>query len=223
MAAIMTEFLVAAGGQPWIYAVVLLCCIIDGFFPPLPSEAILVGLAALLLVPGGPNPWWLFAAAALGAFVGDNIAYRLGRHVGTNRFTWMRRPVMARGFARAGTELERRAVPMILVARFIPVARVAVNLTAGATGYSQNTFRWLAAFSASLWAGYSMAVGALAGSWFHENPLLGMAVAVVVSTAMGLLVDTVVKAIQRRNLRKAAGISAEPAPPLNLDYASIDS
>lgn len=219
----MTEFLLAAAGQHWIYAVVLLCCIIDGFFPPLPSEAILVGLAALLLAPGGPNPWLLFAAAALGAFLGDNIAYSLGRRVGTSRFGWMRRPVMKRGFARAGSALERRAVPMILVARFIPVARVAVNLTAGATGYPHKAFRWLAVLSASLWAGYSLAIGALAGSWFQGNPLLGMAVAVLVSTAIGLLVDTAVKAIQRRNRRKAGAETAVSAVAQSLDYASIDS
>lgn len=219
----MTEFLVAAAGQPWIYVVVLLCCIIDGFFPPLPSEAILVGLAALLLTPGGPNPWFLFLAAAAGAFVGDNIAYRLGRRVGTSRFAWMRRPLMQRGFARAGSALERRAVPMILVARFIPVARVAVNLTAGATGYSYKAFRWLAVLSASLWAGYSLAIGTLAGSWFQDNPLLGMTVAVVASTAIGVLVDSLVKAIQGIQRRKVGAETTEPAVVQSLDYASIDT
>lgn len=187
----VTDLLLGAAGQPWIYLVVVLGCILDGFFPPIPSEAVVVGLASLVITPDGPLPWLLLLSAALGAFIGDNIAYSIGRRVGTRRFKWMRAPLMARSFDRAGQKLEQRAVSFILVARFLPVVRVAVSLTAGATGYSRKAFMAITAFSATLWAGYSLGIGVLAGAWFRENPLLGLVVAIAMAATLGLIADWV--------------------------------
>ena len=160
----MTEFLLAAAEQPWVFVVVLFACLIDGFFPPIPSEALVVGLAALAATHGGQSLWILLVAAVLGAFLGDNVAYALGRRMGTTRFKWMRRPLMQRAFARATRDLESKAVSMILVARFLPGARVAVNLSTGATGYPRKRFVAISALSAILWAGYCVGIGALAGA-----------------------------------------------------------
>src|SRR5690606_7156547 len=81
-----------AAGQPWVLAVLFACCVIDGFFPPVPSESIVVGLAAVAVSTGVPNLWLVVALTAAGAVVGDNIAFLIGRAVGTERFRWMRRP-----------------------------------------------------------------------------------------------------------------------------------
>lgn len=215
----MTEFLLAAAGQPWIYAVVALGCVIDGFFPPFPSEAIVVGMASLSLGDGGSNVWVLLLAAALGTFLGDNLAYALGRSAGTSRFRWMRRPFMQRAFARAGAGLESRAVSIILVARFIPVARVAVNLTAGATGYSHRRFMAVTALSASLWAGYSVGIGAVAGAWFREYPVLGFMAAILVAGLIGLVIDRVPGMVRTWTVwsrmpraRRVQGAAGRPQP-----------
>ncbi|MHA7305165.1 DedA family protein [Arthrobacter sp. TMN-49] len=198
LAGTVTDLVLAAAGQPWIYLVVVLGCIIDGIFPPFPSEAIVVGLASLTITPGGPAPWLLLPAAILGAFIGDNIAYSIGRRVGTQRFSWMRTPLMVRSFDRVGQELQQRAVSFILVARFLPVVRVAVNLTAGATGYSRKGFMAITAASASLWASYSLGIGVLAGTWFRQNPLLGLIVAVALAAVLGIVADSVAGLIRRR-------------------------
>ncbi len=71
--------------------------------------------------------------AAAGAFAGDNIAYLIGRAAGTGRWAWMRGTGHSgRSGGRAG-ELRKRPASLIMVARFVPIGRVAVNLTAGAT------------------------------------------------------------------------------------------
>ncbi|WP_258067019.1 DedA family protein [Arthrobacter sp. GMC3] len=194
----ISDLVIGAAGQPWVYAVVVIGCIIDGFFPPFPSESIVVGLAALVLTPGGPNLWLLMIAAALGAFLGDNLAYVIGRRVGITRYRWMRRPVMQRAFGRVARGLDQRAVPLLLVARFIPIGRVAVNLTAGATRYSWKSFMPISALSATMWASYSLGIGAVAGVWFKENQLLGVVVSVVIAALLGLVVDRVCKLIQSR-------------------------
>lgn len=191
-----SDFVLAAAEQPWVYLLVLFCCIVDGFFPPIPSESVVVGLASLVITQGVPDPWLLILVAALGAFIGDNIAYSFGRGIGTSRFRWMRRARMQRSFAWAGKELDKRAASLILVARFIPIGRVAVNLTAGATGYSRRRFVALTALSGAVWAGYSVGIGAVAGSWFQHNHLLGVAVAVAVAVVLGFVVDRVIALVR---------------------------
>lgn len=198
----MTELLLAAADQPWIYGVVALACLIDGFFPPIPSESLVVGLASLGAAQGGRGLWLLLGAAIVGAFAGDNLAYVLGRGMGTARFKWMRRPLMQRAFSKAGRELSARPVSMLLVARFVPVARVAVNLTAGATGYRYRRFAAVSALSATLWGAYSVGIGALAGAWLRDYPVWGLVIAIVVAGALGLAIDKVAAALRRRRERR---------------------
>lgn len=192
----ISGFVLAAAEQPWVYMLVLVCCVVDGFFPPFPSESVVVGLASLIITQGVPDPWLLILVAALGAFLGDNIAYVIGRGIGTTRFRWMRRPRPQRSFTWAGRELSKRAASLILVARFIPIGRVAVNLTAGATGYSQRRFVALTALSGIVWAGYSVGIGAIAGTWFQHNHLLGVAVAIGIAVVIGFVVDRVIALVR---------------------------
>lgn len=215
----MTDFLMAAAGQPWAYAIVLIFCLLDGFFPPIPSETLVVGIAALAVTHGWSALSLLILAAAVGAFLGDNIAYLIGRHVGTDRFAWLRRPIMQRAFAKAETELEQRAVSMILVARFLPVARVAVNLTAGATRYQRGRFVAVSALSATLWASYSVAIGALAGSWLREHPLLALLGAMVAAGLLGIVLDKILGIFRVRRSPKIS--TSEPEPARSLAAASL--
>lgn len=188
----INDFILAAAGQPWVLVLVLACCVIDGFFPPVPSESVVVGLAAVAATADVPNPMLLALVAAAGAFSGDNIAYLLGRRVGTTRWSWMRGPRMQAAFRWAGRELRKRPASLILVARFVPIGRVAVNLTAGVTHYPHLRFVGLTVLSASLWAGYSVAIGLFFGQWFEDNHLLGAAIAIVCAVALGIVVDLVI-------------------------------
>ncbi|MDJ0319588.1 DedA family protein [Pseudarthrobacter sp. PS3-L1] len=195
----INDFILAAAGQPWVLFLVLACCIIDGFFPPIPSESVVVGLAAVAATAAVPNPWLLMVVAALGAFLGDNIAYVIGQKIGTDRWAWMRRPRMQRSFSWAGTELRKRPASLILVARFIPIGRVAVNFTAGVTRYSRGRFVLLTALSAVLWAVYSVAIGLFFGQWFESNHLLGAVIAIVCAVVLGIAVDYVINRLRGKS------------------------
>jgi len=194
----INDFILAAAGQPWVLVLVLACCVIDGFFPPIPSESVVVGLSAVAATADVPNPWLLMLVAALGAFSGDNIAYLIGRRVGTTRWSWMRRPRMQSAFRWAGGELRKRPASLILVARFVPIGRVAVNLTAGATQYHHLRFIALTTLSAVLWAAYSVGIGLFFGQWFEENHLLGAVIAIVCAVALGIVVDVVINRLRRQ-------------------------
>lgn len=188
----INDFILAAAGQPWVLVLVLACCVIDGFFPPVPSESVVVGLAAVAATADVPNPLLLALVAAAGAFAGDNIAYLLGRRVGTSRWAWMRGPRMQSAFRWAGRELRKRPASLILVARFIPIGRVAVNLSAGVTHYPHLRFAGLTILSAGLWGGYSVAVGLFFGQWFEDNHVLGATIAIICAVALGIVVDLVI-------------------------------
>lgn len=213
----MTDLLLAAVGQPWTYGVVFLFCILDGFFPPVPSEALILALSVLVVADGGTGPWVLLVCAAAGAFLGDNIAFLLGRRIGLDRFSWMRKPFMQRAYIRSTRELKRRPTSILLVARFIPVARVGVNLVAGATGFPRAKFMALTACSAMLWAAYSIGLGAVAGAWLSGHPILGIVVAVLISALLGVVVDRVSTAVGRR--RDAA--QAERALQLTTNREAV--
>ncbi|WP_411375851.1 DedA family protein [Arthrobacter sp. MPF02] len=194
----INDFILAAAGQPWVLFLVLACCVIDGFFPPIPSESVVVGLSAVAATADVPNPWLLMLVAGLGAFTGDNIAYLIGRKVGTTRWSWMRGPRMQSAFRWAGRELRKRPASLILVARFVPIGRVAVNLTAGVTRYPHLRFVALTILSATLWAGYSVGIGLFFGRWFEENHLLGAVIAIICAVALGIVVDLVVNKVRRQ-------------------------
>jgi membrane-associated protein len=155
----INDFILAAAGQPWVLFLVLACCVIDGFFPPIPSESVVVGLAAVAATADVPNPWLLMLVAALGAFSGDNIAYVIGRRVGTRRWAWMRGPRMQGAFHWAGRELRKRPASLILVARFVPIGRVPIPWVSGC--FSASGLR-----TTTSWAPPSRSfVPSLLGSW----------------------------------------------------------
>jgi membrane-associated protein len=194
-------------GSPWVYLIVFGFVAIDAFFPPVPSESAIVALAAISVSSGKPDLLLLVLVSVAGALVGDNTAFALGRRLGTDRFAILRRPKSKELIERAETELDKRAATLILTARYIPVGRVAVNVTAGATGFRYRRFLPLAVAAAVSWAVYNVAIGVAAGSWVKDNPLLGAGVAIVFALIVGVVVD---KVLARRR-RSSQDASARPA------------
>lgn len=168
----------------------------------------LVAAAAVAVSTGGPDIVLLCVAAAIGAVIGDNLAYAFGRSVGTRRFRWMRGPRAAAAFGRAHRRLERSGAPLILGARYIPVGRVAVNMSAGALGYPWRRFLPLSLIGGVAWAAYSAAIGVLAGHWLKDQPLLSAVFGVVVALLLGVVVDRGL-AVRRRRAEANARRDAE--------------
>lgn len=203
----INTLLLDAAAQPWVPLVLLLFCAIDSIFPPVPSESLLVGLAAIAAASGEPQLWLVLLAGAGGAVIGDLTAYLLGRRVGTRRFAWMRRPKVAEAIDRAGRALHRRSARFIIAGRFVPVVRVAINLTAGASAMSVRRFLPLSVTAGTIWASFSVGVGMLGGRWVQDNPLLGMASAIALALVLGTVVD---RLVQRFTTEPAVEAYAEP-------------
>ena len=191
---ILNDYVLPLAASPWIYAIAFVLIAVDGFFPPFPSESVVVALAALSASNGVPDIGPLLAVAAAGEVAGDTVAYLGGRR----RLLQLRFAPLARlvGWAEAG--LAARPGTLFLAARYIPLGRFGVNVTAGAVDYPFRRFLpWCIAAGAS-WAGYTVLVGFAAGKWFEQQPLLGMAVAIIVAFALGWLLDLAIGLVRTR-------------------------
>lgn len=217
---VINEFILQAAASPWLLAVMFIVAVIDGFFPPVPSETVLVAAAAAAASSGDViSVVVLGLVAAVGAMIGDNIAYAIGRWLGTARFRWMRGPRVSAAFEGARAALENRGALFILGARFIPVGRVAVNMSAGALKYSWHRFVPLSAVAAASWSVYSVLIGVLAGQWLTDQPLLSAVLGVVVAVALGVVIDKV-GSVRRRSDDLQAELECESRPERDHELAA---
>jgi membrane-associated protein len=134
------SWILALAASPLVYLGMYLFAMIDGFFPPIPSESLAIALSALSASSGQPNLALIILFAATGAFTGDQIAYTIGKRLNIRRIPFLAGPRGQKTLDWAGRALARRGAAVIFAARYIPVGRVAVNMTAGAVGYSRGQF-----------------------------------------------------------------------------------
>jgi membrane protein DedA with SNARE-associated domain len=194
------DWLVALADAPWVYLALFALATIDGFFPPMPSESVVIAVAALSVSAGTPNLALVLLAAAAGAFTGDQIAYAIGSRIEVRQLRILRSPRGQRSIDLAERALAQRGPSFILAARFVPVGRVAVNLTAGAVRYPRRRFAGLTALAAVTWSLYSVAIGLLAGTWIQDRPAVAITVGVVGGVLSGVLLD---RGLSRRHARQA--------------------
>jgi membrane protein DedA with SNARE-associated domain len=174
---------------PWIFLVVYLFAVVDGFFPPIPSESLVIAIAALWAATGQPNLAGIVVVAAAGAFTGDQITYQVGRLVKVRRLRLFRGDRGRAVLDWAEQTLERRGTSFVIAARFIPVGRVAVNAIAGALRFRRLRFMAADGAASALWAVYLMAVGLVAGKTFGDHPVVAVMVGVAGGFVIGFLVD----------------------------------
>lgn len=218
-----SDWAVALAGSPWVFLALYAFATIDGFFPPIPSESVIIALAALFIANGSPDFWVLGAVAAAGAFTGDQIAYSIGKRIPIRRVRFMRGERAQKALAWAERALAERGASFIIAARYIPVGRVAVNMTAGAVGYPRTRFSALAVIAAISWSVYSVLLGIGAGVWLGHQPLLAVVVGVVAGLILGVLVDQVLSWWGRRRGRRAGGAEGGTAESRTAESGTADA
>jgi membrane protein DedA with SNARE-associated domain len=103
----------------------------------------------------------------------------------------MRGPRVRSALAWAQARLQRRAALVLFTARFVPFARLAVNLTAGATGVGAPRYLAIAALAAFAWALYQALIGAAVAALVPGGPVVAVVVAVVLAVGIGFGIDAV--------------------------------
>ena len=149
-------------------------------------------------MPGTPWPAVLVPVAAVGAVTGDLLCFLIGRRVGLDRWAWQRRGRVAAALGRAQRTVERRTAVLIFTARYIPFARIAVNLSAGASGIPLGRFLPLSAAAGLGWAIYNVAIGAGFGAALRAQPVLAIVLSVAVAITLGVIADVVIGRLTAR-------------------------
>ena len=200
MTDVISTLVEGAMASPWVLLALFAVAAVDGFFPAVPSESLVVTAGVFAAADGDPSLPLVIVVAALGAFAGDHVSYLLGHRAG-GRLARRTRPGTRRGaaFAWAGRTLAERGGALIVVCRFVPGARTAVTLTAGAVRYPLRSFTVADAVAALSWAIYSALVGYVGGAAFEEEPLKG----VLLGLGLALTVTVAVE-IVRHTLRRPA-------------------
>ncbi|MEJ3403373.1 DedA family protein [Rathayibacter sp. YIM 133350] len=197
--------------SPWLYPALFALVVGDAFLVVLPSETFIVTLGALWAATGAPSPAIVIPIAAAGALTGDLACFLLGREVGLDRWAWQRRGRIGRAIDRARLGIHRRAAVLVFTARYVPFARIAVNLAAGSSGLALRRYLPLSAGAGLAWAVYNTAVGATVGAALSATPLLAIIVSVVVAVLVGLLVDAVSARLAAGKAARAASAAVVPA------------
>lgn len=184
---LLTEVARSAWALPLLFVLVLG----DAFLVVIPGEAAVTALGALAVSQGEPMLTAVVLVATAAALTGDAVCYLVGRTIGLERWRWMRAPRARSAFAWARVRLERRAALVLFTARFIPFARLAVNLTAGATRLPAPRYLAVAGLAALAWALYQALVGAAVAALVPGGPVVAVVVSVVLAVGLGLAIDAV--------------------------------
>ncbi|HJZ00631.1 MAG TPA: DedA family protein [Streptosporangiaceae bacterium] len=193
------------------YVIAIVIPALDAVIPVLPSESVIIALGVATAGSADPRIALLVACSALGAFLGDNLSYLLGRRFGPQvEKRFFRGEKGARRRAWAERSLQRFGMQLIVVCRFFPGGRTAVTLCCGIVGYPRRRFVVATAVAGLIWASYSFFIGRLGGRAFEHTPWAGFAVAFGITIAVSGLVELIRRIVSRRR-RRAATPEGHPA------------
>jgi len=187
-----TQMVADASG--WAYVIVFLFALLDALIPIVPSETAVI-TAGVVAGNGDLSLALIIPAAAIGAFLGDNLAYLVGRKFGHRAVERFSGEKGKRRFKWAENQLEERGGQLIVVARFIPGGRTAVTLSAGTLEYPWRRFVVFDGVAALSWAVYGSLLGYYGGKTFES--FWGLVVALLTAFALAGAIE-LVRWIRRR-------------------------
>ena len=185
--------------SPVSYLIAFVLPALDAVVPVVPSETAVIALGVATAGSTDPRIALLVTCAAVGAFVGDNISYLLGRRFGPavqRRFFAKPKGQATRDWAERS--LQRYGMQLIIVCRFIPGGRTAVTLCCGLTGYARGRFMVATAIAAVIWANYAFWIGRLGGKAFEDKQWLGL----IIAFGITLVISGVIEGVRRLAARR---------------------
>ena len=187
----LTGWLSDVSGSWWFLIVIVAIALLDSVVPIVPSETTVIigGVAAGL---GEQNLLLVIAAGAIGAFLGDNLAYLIGaRLTGWIDRRAERRPPLRDRLDRATVMIRDRGGLLLVTARFIPGGRTALTISCGVTRQPRRWFAGWVVVAVTIWATYSAVLGSIFGRTFSDNHTLAFLVAFGTALAVNILIETI--------------------------------
>jgi membrane protein DedA with SNARE-associated domain len=189
-------------GGPWAYLIVFALAFLDAVIPLFPSEtAVITG--GVLAADGQSSLTLIVVSGAIGAVLGDNLAYLLGRY--------FRDPLMGR-FVRgekakkrlswAERQLEERGSELIVTGRFIPGGRLVVTFSAGGLEFPWRRFVVFDCLAGGIWATYAALLGYFGGATFEHSTWKALVLAFGIAAAVTGGIELVRWVRKRRKLAR---------------------
>ncbi len=194
---VSTDVLNAALTGPWALVLMSMLVFGDAFLVVIPGEIAVTALGAYAVTAGAPPLWAVVGCAAAAAALGDASCYLLGRFVGTERWRWMRATRVRKALDWARLRLDAGTATVLFTARFVPFARLAINLVAGASRIHPPRYLALVCLAALGWAAYQASIGAAVAAILPGGALVAVPVSIVVAVSLGLLIDFIVRRLGR--------------------------
>lgn len=155
------------------YGLVGLVIFFESMGVPLPGESLLIAAAIYAATQGGLQIEWVVLAACIGAILGDNAGFLIGR--------WLGAPALRRYGPRIGLTLPRQRLgqylflrhgsKVVFFGRFIAFLRTFAAVLAGANGMPWRSFMLWNALGGAVWTALYGFGAYLLGNQVHR--LLG--------------------------------------------------
>jgi membrane protein DedA with SNARE-associated domain len=201
----VTDWLDEISSQWWYLIVILVIAMLDSVVPIVPSEtAVIIG--GIAAGQGDQSLLLVIAAGATGAFLGDNLAYLIGRRFhGVFERRAERNEKTRRRMEWARSQIRARGGLLLITARFIPGGRTILTLTCGITRQPHAWFAGWVAIAAVLWASYAAVLGAVFGASLKDNHTL----AFILAFGTALSITVIIEVVRHQRSKRA---EKEPAP-----------
>ncbi len=188
----------------WFLGVVFGIAFFDSVLPIVPSETTVIIAGVSVAVGEAPYMLWMVVVSgAVGAFLGDNTAYTIGRGF-SDRFARRaaHHPTFAARLAWAGEQIRERGGLLLITARFIPGGRTVLTLSSGITRQPRGWFIPWVALACVIWATYAAGLARIVGEPFKDNHTAAFWVAFGTALSVNVVIEVV------RHVRAKRGAAA---------------
>ena len=173
--------------QHYGYGFIGLVVMLESMGAPLPGESLIIGTAIYCATTHRLDIVWVIAVAILGAIMGDNFGYLIGRSVGFRVLARFGRHIgLNDQRLRLGRYLFRQhGGKVVFFGRFIAVLRTFAALLAGANRMPWHSFLVYNALGGIGWAGgYGLAAYLLGQEARKLSGPFGIAVGIIAAVAV---------------------------------------
>jgi len=200
----VTEWLDEFSANWWFLLIIFSVALLDSVLPVVPGETMVIagGVAA---GAGNQTLAFVILAGAVGAFLGDNLAYTIGDRFEPRVRAWAaRKPNREARIEAAGLQIKKRGGLLLITARFIPGGRTILTMSSGITQQPRLWFAAWVAVAVTIWATYAAGLGYLFGQAFENNHTAAFWLAFGTALTITLLVELVRWSRERRTDNRTA-------------------
>jgi membrane-associated protein len=187
----LTDWIDEIAAYWWFPLIVFVIALLDSVIPIVPSETTVIagGVAA---GAGNQQLLIIIVAGAAGAFIGDNIAYTIGRRFGPRVNRWAgRKQGRTERLSAAAAQIKRRGGPLLITARFIPGGRTVLTISCGLTAQPRQWFAFWIAIAAVIWASYAALLGYAFGAAFEDDHTIAFLLAFGFALGITALIELI--------------------------------